>query len=286
MIAVPPLSDVAPADRLSGVRLPALSGPHDVRDALGILLKGTSLEVATDNGEVIVLRERAQRRSLFTKIAAADTTLAPIQLAQAAPPAPPTASEEIVVTGTRVVRDGREFGTFTNVIYRNTDVPERHYEGLLIDSRYRILNNLAVSGHWTVELKNEGNFEGEATNQPGISSVIHDFPEIYSEARHYPFGRLDNFQRHKIRLWAIYNLDLGWAGSVSIAPLWRYNSALEQTTRRHRVLRFEHTSIGASSLLSGWVVGQMAEGSHRSCPECLGRSREGRFEHGGAVRIG
>ncbi|MBI3049147.1 MAG: TonB-dependent receptor [Acidobacteria bacterium] len=127
---------------------------------------------------------------------------------------------------TPVVRDGRNFGTFTNVIMRNSDVPERRYQALLFDSRYTVSDDITISGHWTVELKNEGNFEGEATNQPGISSVIHDFPEIYSEARHYPFGRLDNFQRHKIRLWALYNLDLGWAGSLSVAPLWRYNSAL------------------------------------------------------------
>ena len=127
---------------------------------------------------------------------------------------------------TRVVRDGRDFGTFTNVIYRNTDLPERHYQALLFESRYTLFNDLFVSGHWTLELKNQGNFEGEATNQPGIPSVIHDYPEIYSEARHYPFGHLDNFQRHKVRVWAVYNLDLGWAGSVSVAPLWRYNSAL------------------------------------------------------------
>ncbi|MGE4063399.1 MAG: TonB-dependent receptor [Rhodospirillaceae bacterium] len=110
------LQVVAPAGRLKGVRMPALNGSHDVRDALGILLQGTNLEVASDNGEVIVLRDRAQRRGLFTQIAAASTDVAPIQLAQAAPAAAPDAVDEIVVTGTRVVRDGYEAPTPVSVI--------------------------------------------------------------------------------------------------------------------------------------------------------------------------
>lgn len=127
---------------------------------------------------------------------------------------------------TPVVRGGINFGTFTNVIFRNSDVPERQYQGLQFQGRYGLLNQLSLNGHWTIQLRNHGNFEGEAANQPGISSVIHDFPEIYSEARHYPSGRLNDFQRHKIRLWTVYHVGLGPFGSVDVAPLYRYNSAL------------------------------------------------------------
>lgn len=127
---------------------------------------------------------------------------------------------------TQVVQNGRDFGTFTNVIYRNSDVPERRYQAVQLESRYTVFDRLYMNGHWTMQLKNDGNFEGEATNQPGISSVIHDFPELYSEARHYPSGRLNDFQRHKIRLWAVVDVPLGWLGSFTVAPLWRYNSAL------------------------------------------------------------
>jgi hypothetical protein len=54
--------------------------------------------------------------------------------------------------------------------------------------------------------------------------VIGDYPEIYSEARHYPTGRLPSFQRHRARLWAIYNLGLGRLGDMSLSALARIDS--------------------------------------------------------------
>ncbi len=39
-------------------------------------------------------------------------------------------------------------------------------------------------------------------------------------------GRLDDYQQHKVRLWSIYQLDLGRFGAFDVAPMWRYNSAL------------------------------------------------------------
>ena len=40
----------------------------------------------------------------------------------------------------------------------------------------------------------------------------------------YPYGRLNDFQRHKVRLWGIYSLDIGRIGNIDIGGLWRYNS--------------------------------------------------------------
>ncbi len=106
---------VAPADKLRDVRTPELRGSHEVRDALDILLKGTSLEIAADDGAVIVLRERAPGRGFLTKVAASAMDLAPVQMAAAAPAEAP-AVDEIVVTGSRVVRDGYEAPTPVSVI--------------------------------------------------------------------------------------------------------------------------------------------------------------------------
>ena len=39
-----------------------------------------------------------------------------------------------------------------------------------------------------------------------------------------PEGRLDNFQRHKLRVYGTYAQGLGRFGSVDVAPLWRVNS--------------------------------------------------------------
>jgi hypothetical protein len=37
-------------------------------------------------------------------------------------------------------------------------------------------------------------------------------------------GRLDDFQRHKVRVWANYTVELHHLGRLDIAPLYRYNS--------------------------------------------------------------
>jgi len=125
-----------------------------------------------------------------------------------------------------VIRNGVNFGTFDRVLYKNTDAPTRRYEAVQIESRMQVLDRLPVWGHWTVQIKNDGNFEGEAASQPGNPSIWFDYPEMLSESRYYPNGHLDEFQRHKVRLWTTYNQPLGRFGSVDISPLWRINSGL------------------------------------------------------------
>ncbi len=127
---------------------------------------------------------------------------------------------------TTVAQNGVVFGTFDNTYYRNSDDAARNYQAIEMQGEYRLRSNWSVAGHWTVQLKNEGNFEGEAANQPGIGSVLGDYPEILVENRNFPMGRLDDYQQHKVRLWSIYQLDLGRFGAFDMAPIWRYNSAL------------------------------------------------------------
>ncbi len=100
----------------------------------------------------------------------------------------------------------------------------RQYDGVLFQSRYNILNGWTVNGHYTVQLKNDGNYEGEARNQPGLVGAIGDYPQIFNAARHYPDGRLDDFQWHKVRLWSIYSFRLGQYGDATVSGLWRIDS--------------------------------------------------------------
>jgi len=127
---------------------------------------------------------------------------------------------------TTVSQNGVVFGTFDNVYYRNSDAAVRDYQGLELQGQYRLRSNWSVAGQWTLQLKNEGNYEGEAANQPGIGSVLGDYPELLVEGRNFPTGRIDDYQQHKVRLWSIYQLDMGRFGRVDITPMWRYNSAL------------------------------------------------------------
>jgi carboxypeptidase family protein len=126
---------------------------------------------------------------------------------------------------TTVVQNGINFGTFDNSVYRNSDIPVRQYDAIDVQSGWQPRRSLFVNGHWTVQIRNNGNFEGEAGNNPAITSVIGDYPEMYVAARDYPMGRVDEFQRHKVRLWAAWMVDFGRAGRLTLAPLYRYNSA-------------------------------------------------------------
>jgi hypothetical protein len=125
---------------------------------------------------------------------------------------------------TTISRNGVNLGAFDNSVYRNSDLPKRDYQALQFESVYRPLSRLSLNGHWTVQLQNDGTFEGEAASSPAQPSLIGDYPEIYVASRSFPDGRLDDFQRHKIRVWASYSLDFGRLGVVDVAPLYRFNS--------------------------------------------------------------
>jgi hypothetical protein len=124
---------------------------------------------------------------------------------------------------TPIVVNGATLGQLDNILYDNSDDMKREYQALQFMGQHRVSGALSVNGHWTVQLKNDGNFEGESPNPTG--SVFGDYPEMLSLARSAPEGRLDDFQRSKVRVWADYRAGLGQYGSLNIAPIYRYNSA-------------------------------------------------------------
>jgi carboxypeptidase family protein len=108
-------------------------------------------------------------------------------------------------------------------VYANSDDAWREYQGLLFQGRYDMRRDWTVNGHYTVQLKNDGNYEGESGQSIG-GSMMGDYPEILSEARHFPSGHLAGFQRHKVDVWTIYNRDFGRYGDGTFSGMWRYNS--------------------------------------------------------------
>ncbi|HVB38455.1 MAG TPA: TonB-dependent receptor [Vicinamibacterales bacterium] len=125
---------------------------------------------------------------------------------------------------TDVVQNGADYGTFTNIVYTNSDVATRQYQGMVFEGNYRLRDNWTVDGNYTLMLQDRGNYEGEAPNQPGLVSIIGNYPEAFDAARSYPMGNLQDYQRHRLRVWTIYDLDLGQRGDVSFSGLWRVNS--------------------------------------------------------------
>lgn len=117
-------------------------------------------------------------------------------------------------------------GTVTNRVIGNTDAPSREYRAVILQGQGRIGSRATIAGHYTVQIRNHGSFAGEAAGVPGAPSPFGDFPEIFGPAldRLAPYGRLDQFQRHKLRIWGVWTAALGRAGALEVAPLWRVNS--------------------------------------------------------------
>jgi hypothetical protein len=132
---------------------------------------------------------------------------------------------------------------FTNRIFQNTDTAHREYDALVFQSRYRIASNWSVNGHYTLQLRNDGNYEGEGSSTPGTTvfsnspSIIGNYPEAFNATRNYPDGRLQSFQRSRMRVWSIYNWNLDRFGDLSVSGLWRVDSGLAYSlAARNQVL--------------------------------------------------
>ena len=107
---------------------------------------------------------------------------------------------------TDVMVGGVDYGTFDNIFYNNTNAEQRDYQAIAFQSRSRIVKNLHVDVNYTYMIKYFGNYEGENTSQPAITSLFGNYPEIYVADRNFPVGNLAGFQRHKLRLLSDYEL--------------------------------------------------------------------------------
>jgi hypothetical protein len=137
--------------------------------------------------------------------------------------------EDIIDMTTGVVnvnRNGANIGNLSKSIYDNTDGVHREYQALILQSGSRYRNNMTFGAHYTLQLKNDGNANVEAANQPGIVSVFGDYPEILGPAldRYLPDGRLADYQKHKVRVYGTYTQKMGHFGSLDLSPVWRVDS--------------------------------------------------------------
>jgi hypothetical protein len=133
----------------------------------------------------------------------------------------PSAAGKVLVN-----RNGANLGTFDRIQYRNTNLGVRDYQALIFQANRRLSNRWTADGSWTVQLQNNGNFEGEGASQPGIPTAIGNYPEMAVISRNEPTGRLNDFQRNKVRLWTTYQVNMARFGALDTAVLYRYNSPL------------------------------------------------------------
>jgi outer membrane receptor protein involved in Fe transport len=111
-----------------------------------------------------------------------------------------------------------------NTYYSNTSDMTREYESVQLLSQFKPLRAWTIHANYTYEIKNDGNFVGEAGNQPGIATLFGDYPEIFDPQRSFPEGRLPGYQEHRLRLMNNYTLGMGRAGKVDFGLIYNYDS--------------------------------------------------------------
>jgi hypothetical protein len=85
------------------------------------------------------------------------------------------------------------------------NILEREYRGLHLQGRYRLLDRLTLNGNWTIS-ELVGNIEGETGPSGPVPASPNAYPEYFDPAWSFPVGNLGADQRHKVRLWAIWDL--------------------------------------------------------------------------------
>ncbi len=147
---------------------------------------------------------------------------------------------------THVVVNGTDFGEFSNQLWANSNDGERKYDGLQFQGACRLTDRWNFSGNYTLQINNDGNQEGEATNQPGTPSFFPGYyPELFNVSRTYPIGRLNGFQKHRARAWTTYDFGVGRAGNLNVGLLYRFDSGQAYSIRSAgRALNSVQQAIG------------------------------------------
>jgi len=124
-----------------------------------------------------------------------------------------------------------------------------------------------MGADYTLQVKDHGNFAGEAAGVPGAQSIYGDFPEIYAPAldRLMPYGRLDSFQRHKVRAYGTYTQSMGRFGSVTSRRSGASTRAACTASRRRR--RFRRRSSRANP---GYPANDVNPAVARPCSSATG----------------
>lgn len=125
---------------------------------------------------------------------------------------------------TNVVLDGIDAGPVTNRILANSREAYRDYQAVVLETSHRLTSRWQAAGHYTVQLRNHGNYEGETAAVPGATSLIGNFPEVFPAERFFPTGRLQSYQRHKLRAWTTYTLGARPVGDLALSALWSVDS--------------------------------------------------------------
>ncbi|MHB1044774.1 MAG: TonB-dependent receptor [Thermoanaerobaculia bacterium] len=109
-----------------------------------------------------------------------------------------------------------DLGILTN----RTEPYERRHRALKASAQLRVGSTLTAGGAWTWSRTN-GNQSSESLGDGPNPPATLNYPEYWQAAWHLPTGDLVQDVRHRIRLWATWDVPSlpKWLGSLSVSPL-------------------------------------------------------------------
>ena len=106
---------------------------------------------------------------------------------------------------TGVVTDPRSGQRFNLDVVNNTGSVKRAYKGLSAQYNYRLSQSVQLGGNYMLSFT-RGNIEAENAASVTTFASANSYPEYRQASWNYPYGDLNGDQRHKLRLWAMYEL--------------------------------------------------------------------------------
>ncbi len=110
-------------------------------------------------------------------------------------------------------------------IINENDILERTYDALHTQIQYRIGDRLNLGGVYALAFL-KGNAEGENRASGPIRALDRQYPEYKDQSWNNPDGYLANDRRHRLRVWAVYDLFKTTHHNLSLGLLQNYNSGL------------------------------------------------------------
>lgn len=116
-------------------------------------------------------------------------------------------------------------GQRANVTFIENDdnLTERVYDGLHTQFQYRPSDRWFFGGNYTWSHA-RGNFNGETAANGPVASGVLQFPEYQDNEWSAPRGDLALDQRHRVRLWMVYNILSGGQHNLNFSLLQNYGS--------------------------------------------------------------
>jgi hypothetical protein len=145
------------------------------------------------------------------------------------------------------------------IVWDNCGICDRDYEAITAGWDYRPSAVWDLGGNYTYS-ETRGNYEGEASGQPSIGSIIGDYPTTVDATEAFPFGYLNSDVRHRATVWGNYGFDFDRAGRLNLGGIFSYRSGASYSRTGRVSAGSDPSVIGAPSTYTKFFDGR---GSNR-----------------------